>query len=126
MCYSAIGCLVTLTLSLLAAPLAAAAPPVAKVYRLGILLGTRAPITAGSINLEVFRQGLRELGWVEGQNIALEYRGAEGQYERLPALAAELVRLQVDVLLAVTTPAALAAKDATTTIPIVMMRVGDP
>src|SRR5215510_6292860 len=126
MWYSAIGCLVTLILSLLAAPLAAEAPPVAKVYRLGILLGTTAAMTAGSINLEVFRQGLRELGWVEGQNIALEYRGAEGRYERFPDLAAALVRLPVDVLVATITPAALAAQHATSTIPIVMVSVHDP
>src|SRR4029434_3107962 len=69
---------------------------------------------------------MRALGYVEGQNLVMEYRGAEGQYERLPDLAAELVRLQVDVLLVVIPPAALAAKDATTTIPIVMAGVGDP
>ena len=123
---SAIGWIVTLTLSLLVAPLAAEAQPVAKVYRLGILLGTTAAITTGSINLEVFRQGLRELGWVEGQNIALEYRGAEGRYERFPDLAAALVRLPVDVLVATITPAALAAQHATSTIPIVMVSVHDP
>jgi ABC-type uncharacterized transport system substrate-binding protein len=72
-----------------------------------------------------FLEGLRALGYVEGQHLVLEYRGAEGQHERLPALAAELVRLPVDVLLMTTTPAALAAKDATTTVPIVMTTVGD-
>src|SRR4029453_1958966 len=71
-------------------------------------------------------EGMRALGYVEGQHFVMEYREAAGQYERLPALAAELVRLKVDVLLAVITPAALAAKDATTTIPIVLVGVGDP
>src|SRR6266581_5538041 len=126
MWYSAVGCLVTLTLSLLAVPLAAEAPPVGKVYRLGILSGTTASITAGSINQEVFRQGLRELGCVEGQNIAIERRYAEGRYERFPDLAAELVRLQVDVLVAAITPAALVAQHATRTIPLVMVSVHDP
>ena len=76
--------------------------------------------------MEAFRQGLRELGWIEGQNIAIEVRAAEGKYDRLPGLAAELVRLKVDVIFASSTPAALAAKHATTTIPIVIGRVADP
>jgi putative tryptophan/tyrosine transport system substrate-binding protein len=121
--YSAVGCIVTLTLSLLGVPLAAAAQPSAKVARIGYLLGTtqeQEPL------LEAFLEAMRALGYVEGEHFVMEYRAAEGQYERLPALAAELVRLQVDVLLVVTTPAALAAKQATTTIPIVMLGVGDP
>jgi putative tryptophan/tyrosine transport system substrate-binding protein len=72
------------------------------------------------------RPCLDPLGYVEGQNLVMEYRAAAGHYERLPALAAELVRLPVDVLLVTATPAALAARDATTTIPIVMMGVGNP
>jgi putative ABC transport system substrate-binding protein len=72
------------------------------------------------------RQGLRQLGYLEGQNIALEVRWAEGRYERLRPLVAELVRLKVDVLVVGTTPGALAAKSATRTIPIVMYAVGDP
>jgi len=76
--------------------------------------------------LDAFRQGLRELGWVEGQNIAIEYRFAEGRFDRLPDLAAELVRLKVDIIVAQPTPAAVAAKNATKTIPIVMISVGDP
>jgi putative ABC transport system substrate-binding protein len=75
--------------------------------------------------VEVFRQSLRELGYVEGQTIVLELRWAEGRLERIPELVAELVGLKVDVLVAVTTPAALAAKNATQTIPIVMV-AGDP
>jgi putative ABC transport system substrate-binding protein len=73
-----------------------------------------------------FLQGMRELGWVEGQNIAIEYRFAEGRLDRLPDLAAELVRLKVDVILATSTPPALAAKNATSTIPIVMGTSADP
>jgi putative ABC transport system substrate-binding protein len=76
--------------------------------------------------VEAFLEGMRALGYIEGQNVVLESRGAAGQYERFPALAAELVRLPVDVLLAGGTPAALAAKDATTTLPIVIAGVGDP
>jgi putative ABC transport system substrate-binding protein len=111
------------TLGLLVAPLAADAQPPTHVHRIGYLLGTtreQEPL------LEAFLEAMRALGYVEGQNLVMEYRAAEGQYERLPALAAELVQLKVDVLLAVITPAALAAKDATTTIPIVMLGVGDP
>jgi putative tryptophan/tyrosine transport system substrate-binding protein len=74
----------------------------------------------------VFRQGLRGLGWVEGENIVFEYRFAEGQLDRLPALATELVRLKVDVILAGSIPGALAAKNATGTIPVVMVTTGDP
>ncbi|TMG86768.1 MAG: ABC transporter substrate-binding protein, partial [Betaproteobacteria bacterium] len=73
-----------------------------------------------------FRDGLRELGWAVGQNIAIEPRWAEGKFERLPDLAAELVRLKVDVIVANVTQASLAAKHATTTIPVVMVGVGDP
>jgi putative ABC transport system substrate-binding protein len=77
-------------------------------------------------HLDAFRQGLRALGWVEGQNIALEYRYAEGHYERLPALVAELVHLPVDIIFANSLPVARAAKQATTTIPIVMESTADP
>src|SRR6266545_1856054 len=91
---------------------------------LGTLAGglLAAPFTAGSVTanprvLEAFRQGLRELGWVEGQNIVIEYRSAEGHFDRLPDLAAELVRLKVDVIVAAPTPAVLAAKSATGTVP---------
>ena len=121
--YSAVGCIVMLTLSLLGVPLAAAAQPPTHVHRIGYLLGTtqeQEPL------LEAFLEAMRALGYVEGQNLVMEYRAAEGQYERLPDLAAELVRLKVDVLLAMNTPAALAAKHATTTIPIVMTGVAYP
>jgi putative ABC transport system substrate-binding protein len=73
-----------------------------------------------------FRAELRELGWVEGQNVSIEFRFADGRFDRLPDLAAELVRLKVDLIVAVPTPAALAAKNATGTIPIVMISVSDP
>jgi putative ABC transport system substrate-binding protein len=108
-------------LGLLAMPLAAAAPPAGKVYRIGLL----SPISS-SPPLDGFREGLRGLGYVEGQNIVIEHRSAEGKFERLPELAAELVRLQPDVIVAVVTQASLAAKHATRTIPIVMVAVGDP
>jgi len=75
---------------------------------------------------EAFRQGLRDLGYVEGRNVVIEYRDAEGKHERLPALAAELVALKVDVIVAPPTPAALAAKQATRTLPIVFFSVSDP
>ncbi len=112
---------VVLVPALLAAPLTADAQQPAKVPRVGYL--SPAP---GAHLVEAFRQGLRDLGWVEGQNISIEVRSAEGKYERLPELAAELVRLKVDVIFASTTPAALAAKQATTTIPIVIGFVADP
>jgi putative tryptophan/tyrosine transport system substrate-binding protein len=76
--------------------------------------------------VEAFLEGMRALGYVEGQHFVLEYRGAQGQFEGFPDLAAELVRLKVEVIVAQGTPAALAAKHATTTIPIVMVGVGDP
>ena len=75
---------------------------------------------------EAFRQGLRDLGYVEGRNVVIEYRDAEGKFERLPALAAELVALKVDVIVAPPTIAAIAAKQATGTLPIVFIGVGDP
>jgi putative ABC transport system substrate-binding protein len=79
-----------------------------------------------SANLDALRRGLRELGYTEGQNIRLEYRSAEGQGSRFPALAAELARLKVDLILTRGTPAAIAAKEATSTIPIVMAALGNP
>ena len=112
-----------LALGLVFAPLAVEAQPPTHVHRIGYLLGTtreQEPF------LEAFLEAMRALGYVEGQNLVMEYRAAEEHYERLPALAAELVRLPVDVLVGVITPAALAAKGATTTIPIVMLGVGDP
>ncbi len=113
---SAVGCIVTLTLSLLAAPRTVTAQPRSTVPRIGIL----PPAAEASTPLwEAFRQGLRDLGYVEGQTIVLEYRFAAGQNERLPALATELVHLQVDLLVTNSPAGAQAAKDATETIPIV-------
>jgi ABC-type uncharacterized transport system substrate-binding protein len=95
-----------------------------KVARIGFLT---AATRAGAAHLtEAFLQGLRDLGYVEGQNIAIEYRWADGNFERLPELAAELVRLKVDLIVATVTQASLAAKNATATIPIVMVAVGNP
>ena len=118
--------LVTLALGLLVAPLAAGAQQAAKVAGIGFLHpGSRADAVAQD-RLQAFRQGLRELGSVEGQNIVIDSRFAEGRFDRLPDLAAELVRLKVDIIVAAATPAAVAAKNATETIPIVMISVGDP
>jgi putative ABC transport system substrate-binding protein len=113
--------ILTLAVGILGTPLPADAQPPSKMPRIGYL----APASDAPL-LEAFRQGLRDLGWVEGQNIAIEVRSAEGKYERLPELAAELVRLKVDVIVASTTPVALAAKQATRTIPIVIQFVADP
>ena len=108
---------------LLAAPVAAETQQAGKVPRIGYLV----PNLAASPHLpEAFRQGLRDLGYVEGRNVVIEYRNAEGKFERLPALAAELVALKVDVIVASSTLPALAAKQATRTIPIVFATVVDP
>ena len=100
------------------------AQPAAKVWRIGYLdQGSKA---INGAFLDGLRQGLRELGWVEGRNIVIEARFAEGKTEQLPALATDLVRLKVDLIATSTTPAALAAKQATTTIPIVIGFAADP
>jgi putative tryptophan/tyrosine transport system substrate-binding protein len=104
-------------------PLAVRAQQPKKVARIGVLALTNAD--EQSLGKEL-REGLRELGSVEGQNFVLELRSADGNASRLPELAAELVRLKVDVLAAIFTPCALAAKQASTSIPIVMISVGDP
>ncbi len=100
----------------------AQAPP--SVRRIGLLSGFSPSVYAGSY--PAFRLGLRDLGWVEGRNISIEERYAEGSHDRLPDLAADLVRLDVDVIVTTATSDALAAKKATTTIPIVMVAGGDP
>jgi len=115
---------VMLACVILAAPLVAAAQPAATIRRIGYL--SPAWFALHTRTRDAFVHGLRELGWVEGQNMAIEYRYAEGSYDRLPDLAAELVRLKVDVIFAPSTPAIQAAKQATTTIPIVMDTLGDP
>jgi ABC-type uncharacterized transport system substrate-binding protein len=110
-------------LLLVAAPLASDGQPTARVARIGVLTHGLAP-TAPPV--EVFRQALREHGYVEGQHYTLEFRFAQGRADRLPALAGELVRLHVDLIITEGNAAALAAKQATTTIPIVMAVAGDP
>jgi putative tryptophan/tyrosine transport system substrate-binding protein len=118
--------LVTLALGFLATPLTAAAQPVGKVYRIGYLaVGLSPTPSAPYQGLEAFRLALRDLGYVEGRNLLMEYRRGELKRETLPALAAELVRLQVDLIVVSDTPAALAAKHATQTIPIVV-KIFDP
>ncbi len=122
MWYSAVGCLVTLALSLVVAPLLAVAQPAGKVPKIGDLFPSSATQTAR--NFEAFTQGLRALGYIEGQHIAIEQRYADGRLERLPTLAAELVQRNVDVLVAGGPEVTLrAARQATSTIPIVMVAV---
>ena len=109
---------------LFAAPLATEAQKTGKVYSIGVLDPT--PVALNATNLDAFRQGMRELQYVEKQNLVIEYRSPEGRADRFPDLAHELVRLKVDLILTRGTPAVLAAKNATQTIPIVMAASGDP
>jgi putative ABC transport system substrate-binding protein len=110
-----------LALGLLAPPLAGEGQQTGKVLRVGFLTPISQPA-----HEDVFRQELRRLGYEDGQQIAIEYRSANGSFERLPNLAAELVSLKVEVIVAVVTQATLAAKRQTATIPIVMVGVSDP
>ena len=110
--------------SIVAAPFAAGAQQTGKVYRIGFLLGGWPSDTGGVA--EAFRDGLRDLGYIEGRNITIEYRFAEGRLDRYPDLASELVRLQVDVILAPSTAAAQAARKATTKIPVVLVTAANP
>jgi putative ABC transport system substrate-binding protein len=121
---STIGGLVTLLLSLLTAPPTSQAQPAAPVPRLGLLIPGSAAGFASRI--EAFRLGLHDLGYVEGRNIAVEYRFADGQADHLPVLVAELVRLPVDAIVVDGILAIRAAQHATATIPIVMAVIGDP
>ena len=105
-------------------PLGARAQQAAKVWRIGMLETIVVGLNAA--NLDAFRKGLRELGYIEGQNLAIDYRSADGRSERFPELASELVRLKVDVIVTRGTPAVLAAKEATATIPVVMAASGAP
>lgn len=102
--------------------LPAQAQPAEKVARIGYL----APHSPQTWQVDVLRQGLRDLGWAEGRNLIIDYRSAEGRFDRLPALAAELAALKVQVIVAVATVPALAAKRASDTIPIVFTHVSDP
>ena len=121
--FSALGLMLILTLLL--APLAPEAQQPTHVHRIGALSGL-GPTPGRDPFVEAFLEGMRAHGYVEGQHFVMEYRGTAGQHERLPALAAELVQLKPEVIVTQGTPSALAAKDTTTTIPIVMVGVGDP
>jgi putative ABC transport system substrate-binding protein len=105
-------------------PLAAQAQQTRQVYRIGFMGNSTAALEANLVG--PFRDALRELGYQEGRNISIEYRWAEGKYERFPALAAELIAQKVDVIVTAGTPATLAVKAATTSVPLVMVAVGDP
>jgi putative ABC transport system substrate-binding protein len=118
---SAVGLIVTFGIGLLLTPLVVAAPQPGKVYRIGVLAsGSPPPPSAPTPIRDAIWQRLQELGWREGQNIVVERRWAERQFERLPALATELVQLKVDLILVGDGFATVAAKQATSTIPIVM------
>src|SRR5437762_4961002 len=95
-----------------------------KIFRIGFLDSSTA--SGMAVLVDAFRQEMRKLGWIEGKNITIEYRFTEQKNERLPELAAGLVRLKVDLIVTSGTPTSLAAKSATTTIPIVMAQAGDP
>ena len=116
--------LVTLAVAFALCGVMAHAQQPTKIPRIG-LLGVASPATLSAF-IEAFRQGLRELGYVEGKNIVVEYRWAEGKIERLPNLATELVRLNVDIIVTASPTDTRAAKDATVTIPIVMAQDTDP
>jgi putative ABC transport system substrate-binding protein len=118
------GVALLLVLGFLVAPVGVEPQTTRKVYRIGML--EVVPQISNTNNLASFRQGLKELGYVEEQNFVIEYRSADGRGGRFPDLAGELVRLKVDVIVTRGTPAALAAKHATGTIPIVMASSGDP
>jgi ABC-type uncharacterized transport system substrate-binding protein len=107
-------------------PLAASAQQLGKVHRIGCLMFASAGDSAYARLIEAFRRGMRDLGYIEGRNLAIEYRYAGDNHERLAALAAELVRMEVDVIVSHGTPGTLAAKRATATIPIVTTSAGDP
>ena len=119
---SAVGLIVTFGISLLWTPLVATAQQPGKVYRIGFLATFSPPLPSAPTPVwDAFWQGMRALGWIEGQNIVVERRWAEGRIERLPALAMELVQLKVDLIVAGASLETHAAKQATSTIPIVMV-----
>ena len=118
---------VVLTFSLTLAPLVAEVQQAGKVWRIGMLWFGNLENLGVRMRFNAFRQGLREQGYMEGRNVAFEHRSARGKFELFPDLAAELVRLKVDVIVTPgNTPATSAAKQATSTIPIVFMAAGDP
>ena len=116
--------ILALTLGLIVSPLATEAQETGRIYRIGFLGNSTAALEANLVG--PFREGLRGLGYIESTNTQVEYRWAEGKYERFPALIAELIALKVDVIVTAGTPAAVAVKKATTSIPLVMVAVGDP
>ena len=118
--------LIALGAGALVPPLASFAQQQGKIWRVGFLAGRHVDFLDSDYNYGPFRQGMRELGYVEGKNLVIEWRSAEGNNERLPGLATELVNLKVDVIVVAGTPAASAAQKATTTIPIVMGSIADP
>ena len=118
--------LIALGAGALVAPFGSFAQQQNKIWRVGFLAGRHVDFLDSDYNYGPFRQGMRELGYVEGRNLAIEWRSAEGKNERLPGLATELVNLKVDVIVVAGTPAASAAQKATTTIPIVMGSIADP
>ena len=118
-----VGLVVTVALGILLGPLAHAQQK-AKMSRIGFLGNSTAALEANLVG--PFRDGLRDLRYEEGRNVLIEYRWAEGKYERFPALIAELIALKVDVIVTAGTPAALAVKKATASVPLVMVAVGDP
>lgn len=113
-----------ITLGILLGSLAAQAQQTGNVYRIGFLGNSTAALEANLVG--PFREGLRDLGYVEGRNVLIEYRWAEGKYDRFPALIGELLALKVAVIVTAGTPATLAVKKATTSVPLVMSAVGDP
>src|SRR5215813_5978915 len=115
---------IAVAVMLLAVAVIAEAQQPTKVPRIGFLSGAAASAVAG--RLDAFRQGLTELGYVEGKNIAVEYRYADGKAERLPELAAELVGTKLDLIVAATTPGVLAVKKASAMVPIVFVDISDP
>lgn len=119
-----IGFILVLALGILLGPLATHGQQAEKLYRIGFLGNSTAALEANLVG--PFREGLRDLGYVEGRNVVIEYRWAEGKYERFPALIAQLIAQKVDVIVTAGTPATLAVKKATTAVPLVMVAVGDP
>lgn len=118
------GAIATFSLAMLTLSCLAQGQTPSKIHRIGFLGNSTAVLEANLI--EPFRAGLRDLGYLEGKNIAIEYRWAEGNYARFPALIGELIALDVDVIVTAGTPATLAVKKATTSVPLVMIAVGDP
>ncbi len=118
------GLVLVLSLGALAGPLSVQAQQAESPHRIGFLGNSTAALEANLVG--PFREGLRELGYVEGRNLLIEYRWAEGRYERFPALIGELLAMKVEVIVTAGTPATLAVKQATTSTPLVMIAVGDP